>query len=119
MIGSISQVASGVATHSDPQVALDAVPAGAQVLWLSGSWAENLTVTNTAVKVIAQGYGVHLTGDLVFAPAAQNNDFASLRVQGNITLQTGSGGNFLKAWMDAGFAFLDQGVNNDPVVIAG
>jgi len=118
VIGSVQQVGAGLATFSDPQAALNSVPAGSQVLWLSGIYTENVSMVS-GVKVKCQGYGVQLIGNLTYPSGCSNSDTGSLRVTGNITLQSGSVGNFLRAWMDATYTFSDVGTNNDPVVIGG
>jgi hypothetical protein len=118
IIGSPTQVASGLATYSNPQTALNNVPPGSMVLWLAGTYTGNVSMVSQ-VKVVGQGYGVQLIGNLTFPSGCDQADLDSIRVTGNISLLSGSLGNFLKAWMDATYAFSDAGLNNDPVVIAG
>ncbi len=118
IIGSPAQVAAGLANYSNPQTALNSVPPGSVVLWLSGSYTGNVSMVSQ-VKLVGQGYGVQLTGNFTVPSGCTQSDVSSIRVTGNISLASGSVGNFLKAWMDSGYTFSDSGTNNDPVVIAG
>lgn len=112
VIGSAAEVTSGRATHSTWAAGIAAAVAGQVVRGLAGTWVENVTVTKQ-LKIEGSGYGTYINGTLTCDSASDNSDIQSLRVNGDITLNTGADGIFIsKVYLPSANTFVDNGVGN-------
>jgi hypothetical protein len=117
IIGSTVQVQNGIATSSDPQAALSSAPPGAMVLWLAGTYTENVTLTGVSgVRVIGQGYGVNLVGNLSFVGTTLM-DVSGINITGNVDLDVASTRNFLYGWQSGGTVNNVPGAANEVVLL--
>lgn len=109
IVGSISQVNAGVATHSSLTSAMVSLPAGGNILILEGTFTENPIVTNSSYKIEGQGHLTIISGNLTIN--GNYNDVLSFKVTGNVGLSGNN--NFLKLWQSSSGSFTDSGLAND------
>lgn len=115
VVGSPSQVLAGIATHSSIQQCVNEVAPGTPILWLPGTYTENLLL-NKNLFIQAQGWGVQLVGQLTVATVAYST-LEGCRIVGDISLLSSSTGNKIAVWQAAGFTFNDAGDSNDFAII--
>lgn len=117
IIGSSVQVQNGIATTDDPQDAINTASVGTMILWLSGTYTGNITWTNASgVKVIGQGYGVNVVGNLSYVNSTLT-DIAGINVTGNVNLDVNSIRNFLSGWQSGGTINNVPGAANEVVLL--
>jgi hypothetical protein len=117
IIGMPADVQAGLATTSDPQSAIQTAPSGTQILWLSGNYTLTVTLTSvTGVKVVGQGAGVTLIGDLDFVSTTLM-DISGINILGNVNLDAASTRNFLFGWQSGGAVNNIPGTANEVVLL--
>jgi hypothetical protein len=98
IVGSTANVASGIATHSSLQSAIDALSSGSRILVLAGTYTENVTLSKNDISIVGKGRTSILNGNL--SVSGSGNDIQGLKVGGNLTL-TGSTYCFVKCWLSS------------------
>lgn len=88
VVGSSAQVTSGLATDSTFASAFAACSNGDNILVLTGSYTENITVAKK-LFITGQGAGTALTGTVTFATGADESIFKAMRIVGNVTFNSG------------------------------
>lgn len=91
IIGTPAQYAAGVATHTTYAAAENDVPADGTILWLKGSYTENVT-QNKRVFVEGQGYGTQVSGTWSVSSAASKGVVRDLWIGDNISFGVGTTG---------------------------
>lgn len=117
VVGSAAQVAAGLAQFTSLQTAINTVSAGDKILLLQGTYAENITVSKK-VMIEGKGHGSYINGTLTFDANSDYSLVKWLKVSGNITLQAGADGIFLReCWQATGSSVTDNGLANSVLVI--
>lgn len=108
IVGSSTQVAGGVATHSSITTALAAVASGGVVKILAGTYTENITISSN-VFIEGQGYGTILNGTVSIS--SSYSTIKSVKAAGNISL-SGSGNYIRDSFIGSGLTITDTGSGN-------
>lgn len=112
ILGSSAQVTAGSATHSTWATAISAASDGDFILVLEGSWTENVSISKR-LCIAGQGNGSVIDGTLTFTTAANNASLTSVRVNDNITLDSGADYiNLTNFWQATGKTVTDSGTGN-------
>jgi hypothetical protein len=89
-VGSASMVTAGIATHSDLQLAINAVANYSRILLLDGTFVGPITVNKPGIIIDGQGYSSLVNGDFTFSAAADSSKVHDIRVNGNILFAAGA-----------------------------
>lgn len=89
VIGSAAEVTSGAATHSTWSAAIAAATAGDNVLVLSGSWTETISISKR-LNISGAGYDSVMDGTVTFTSGAVGSRLTNVRVTDDITLNAGA-----------------------------
>lgn len=117
IVGSAAQVSSGAATHSSLQAAHDAVVAGSNILVLNNVTLSGNTTLSKRLMVIGKGPGSNLTGNLTITSGALGSNIKDLRIEGNITFNSGADKCFMVGCFQAnGYSFSNDPANLDNVI---
>lgn len=92
IVGSASDVANGLATHTSFQQAHDDLTAGKTILLLRVTNVENLTLSKR-FNVRGLGYDSQLNGNITVQGTCDYSSWAGLRFGGVVTHQAGADGN--------------------------
>ena len=120
IVGSAVQVTGNIATHSSLQAAITAFPTG-RILVLPGyTTSEAITVSSTGLTIEGGGYNTQIPGTFTLNASAQFCTIKNLRFNGNLTLASGSSGNFIREAFVAPTATVsDLGTANSKLIISG
>lgn len=116
IVGSAAQVASGIATQSSIQTAVNLAATDTTVLILPGTYTENVTISN-GITLLAYGRSVVLTGNISFASTCFYANVSAFRLVGNISFAASSKGNFFRCWQSSAGTFADLGIDNEYSII--
>jgi hypothetical protein len=117
IVGSSAQLLDGKATHSSINSAISSVPSGGKIYVLRGTFTENVSV-NKEVMIEGMGRGTVIDGTLTLTSSSDYALVRALKVTGNITLDSGSTGIFLRdCWVASGSTVTDNGSGNSVLVI--
>lgn len=86
VVGNAAQVASGIATYSSIQAAINSVAAGAKITLLQGTFTENITVTKE-VCIHGKGRGSVINGTVNFTMAATGSMLKFARIMDDVTIE--------------------------------
>lgn len=111
VVGSPSQVESGIATHSDLQVAYDYVwdSAGGGRILLLGDHGGSLTLTHSEIAIEGRGRKSQISGAVSIS--GNNNIIEKVRIVGNLTL-TGNRNFVTNVYLAPAFSLSNTGVDN-------
>jgi hypothetical protein len=115
VIGSLAQVQAGVATHDDPQAALDQAGEDTAVLWLPGSYAGSYSVNVNGLNIVGAGRGAQIVAAITFN--CNYSKVVGVRVGADITFAVGSNGNWIDCWQASVGIITDNGSANDYRVV--
>lgn len=87
IVGSPAEVASGAATHTTIQSAVNDTPSLGAIFILNGTYTENVTISGKTLSIAGKGYGSYLNGTLTVNTSAHSS-FRDFRVSGLISLAT-------------------------------
>lgn len=117
VVGSSAQVTAGLAHFTSVQTAIDNASTGDRILVLQGTYAESVTI-DKKIFLEGKGHGTVISGTLTMA---SNSDFSMIKWMkfgGNITLNAGADGIFLReCWHATGTTVTDNGSGNSILVI--
>ena len=83
-----------------------------RITWLIGTFVENITVTKK-LKLDGLGHGTVLDGTVTFTNTSLYSSLKDVKVTGDITLDSGADGIFIKeVWLSAGSTLVDNGNGN-------
>jgi len=85
VVGNSSQVASGSATYSSIQTAINAVAAGGKITILQGSFTENLTI-NKEICIHGKGRSSIINGTINFGNGSSGSMLKFTKITGNVTI---------------------------------
>jgi hypothetical protein len=110
IVGSSAQVLAGIANYSSITAAIANSSAGYNILILSGTYTETVTV-NRQVVLTGRGFSTVISGGLIFATS--NALVNRVNIVGNLTFNSGSVGNYVETcWGNAGGTTSDLGTDN-------
>ena len=109
VVGTPVQVANGAATHTSLQAAINSLPNGGAIYFLTSTITENITLTGSNIRVIGKGRTSLLSGNVTVV--GNYNDLDSFKISGNVILNGNN--NFLKNWIASTSTFTNTGVAND------
>ena len=111
VVGSPTDVATGKATHSTIQSAIDAAINGQRIFVLAGTYAEVLTV-GKRLTIFGMGYDSYVNGNITFTATTSNfSRVEKMRFGQNITLN-GSYIFFMDNYRASAFTLSDTGTSN-------
>lgn len=117
IVGSSAQVTAGYATHSSLQDAHNSVDPGAKILLLNNVALNGNTTLSKRLMIEGKGPGSILTGDVTVASTALGSIFRDLKVNGNITFNSGADKCFMtNCFQGNGFVFTNNPANLDNVI---
>lgn len=100
VVGSAGQVTSGAASQTSINTAIGAVSANGTILILRGTYTENVSVNKT-VLIQGQGFGSVIDGTLTFTSASDESLVQAVKVNDNITFDSGASENQLVTFWQA------------------
>jgi len=100
VVGSAGQVTSGAASQTSINTAIGAVSANGTILILRGTYTENVSVNKTLL-IQGQGLGSVIDGTLTFTSASDDSLVQALKVNDNITFDSGASENQLVTFWQA------------------
>ena len=120
VVGSASQVTSGLASYSSIQSAINAMPVsgGARILVLSGTYTETVTISSaftSGLTIIGKGLTTIINGN--FSMQGYGCSVDDLQVMNGVWSISGNA-NFAKGWLDPTATFSNTGLGNDYRIIA-
>ncbi len=109
IVGSASQVSSGLATDSTIVGAIAAASSGNNILILAGTFTETVVCAKQLV-IEGSGYSSRLNGSWTFSTGASYSSLSSIRVGGNITINSAVVGLMCgpNLWFDSTYTFVDN-----------
>lgn len=110
IVGSTAQITAGIATHSTLQAAHDAIVAGGKILVLNNVSISGAVTLSKQCMVEGKGPGSTITGNLTVASGAAKSIIFALRVDGNITFNSGAD----KCFMTHCYQTASKTFSNDP-----
>jgi hypothetical protein len=120
IVGSAAQVSGGVATHSSLQTAINTFPTGTILILRGYVTNEAITISTTGLFIEGQGYNTQIPGTVTFTAAAQFNMIEWIRFNGNVTLASGSTGNFIRdSFLAPAASLSDLGAGNSKLLVVG
>ena len=117
VVGSAAQVSAGLAHFTSIQSAINNAASGDRILVLQGTYTENITVDK---KIFLEGKGHQsvVNGTLTMTSNSDYSIIKWLRFGGNITLNVGADGIFLReCWQATGLTITNSGTANSLLVI--
>lgn len=112
VLGSSAQVTAQVASHSTWASIISAASDGDYILVLVGSWTESVSISKR-LCIVGQGSGSVINGTLTFTNAADQSIVKQLKVNDNITLNSGADNIIFTDFIQAtGKTAIDSGLNN-------
>lgn len=117
IVGSSAQVTAGVATHTTLTSALAAIVDGGKILVLNNVTITDGPTINKRCMIEGKGSGSTITGNVTVSSAAARSIIFALRIDGNITFQSGADKCFMThCYQSASKTFTNDPSNTDNVI---
>ena len=108
VVGSLGQVASGIATHSSIQQAHDDLAAGSIIYVLPGTFTLDITLSKE-ITIYGKGHSSILDGKLTFAAGSSYSVVRLLKIEDDITIDATVEACFLhECWLASGKILTDN-----------
>jgi hypothetical protein len=112
VVGSLAQVATGVANYSSINAALTVAQPGWNILVLGGTYTENVTVSQEIV-LMGKGSSTVINGNLEFTSGSARSLVTRFYINGSVQFDVGSLANYLETcWGSSGGSTTDSGTDN-------
>jgi hypothetical protein len=85
VVGNSAQVASGVATYTSIQNAINSVAPGGRIVILQGTFTENI-ILNKEVCIQGKGRSSIINGTVTFTPASNGSMLKFTKITDNVTI---------------------------------
>ena len=103
VVGSPSQLAAGIATHSSINSAIQSSASGAVILILQGTYNENVVV-DRQLYLVGKGFSSIINGTVSFNTGSSYSSMKLCQVQNNIIIATAASGVIVtENWINSGF----------------
>jgi len=102
IVGSASQAASGIATHSTIQSAINAAAPGARITLMQGTYAENISI-DRELMLMGKGRSSIINGTVTFTTAATGASLKFCKILDNTTINISAAAvNVSENWIASG-----------------
>lgn len=105
VVGTVSEVQAGVATHSAIQSAISSVGFGGKILVLKGVYNENITLSSSQITIVGEGKKTVINGNLTIS--GNDNILEKIYLGGNLTI-SGNANIVTDSWV-GDYSIVDTG----------
>ncbi len=116
VLGDSNDIVLGTATHSTWATAISDSLDGGRIFVLPRTWTETVTISKSLL-IEGSGHSSQITGNLIFNSSSDYSTFKWIRVNGNITFNSGANGIFCREIWTTG-TVSDSGLANSKLIIA-